>query len=81
MKDQNVFEFDGLAPMLTTHGSVAGLKAGQWAFEGKWDGYRLLVEADHGNVRLRSRSGRDITEEYPQLASLAAESRRPSRGP
>ncbi len=73
MKDQNVFDFDGLAPMLTTHGSVAGLKSGQWAFEGKWDGYRLLVDADHGNVRLRSRSGRDITKEYPQLASLAAD--------
>jgi bifunctional non-homologous end joining protein LigD len=72
MKDQNVFEFDGLAPMLATHGSVSGLKSGQWAFEGKWDGYRLLVDADHGNVRLRSRSGRDITKEYPQLASLAA---------
>jgi bifunctional non-homologous end joining protein LigD len=73
MKDQKVFEFDGLAPMLTTHGSVAGLKAGQWAFEGKWDGYRLLVEAEHGAVRLRSRSGRDVTGEYPQLQSLAAD--------
>lgn len=60
-KDQKVFEFDNLAPMLATHGTVAGLKASQWAFEGKWDGYRLLVEADHGAVRLRSRSGRDVT--------------------
>ena len=71
MKDQHVFYFDGLAPMLATHGSVAGLKASQWAFEGKWDGYRLLVEADHGELRLRSRSGRDITKEFPQLDSLA----------
>ena len=71
MKDQHVFDFDELAPMLATHGSVANLKASQWAFEGKWDGYRLLVEADHGEVRLRSRSGRDITKEFPQLASLA----------
>ena len=73
MKDQQVFEFDGLAPMFATHGSVAGLKKGQWAFEGKWDGYRLLVDADHGDMRLRSRSGRDVTREYPQLASLAAD--------
>ncbi|GAB7143468.1 ATP-dependent DNA ligase [Mycobacterium riyadhense] len=72
MKDQKVFEFDTLAPMLATHGSVAGLKAGQWAFEGKWDGYRLLVDADHGVLRLRSRSGRDVTADYPQLRSLAA---------
>ena len=73
MKDQKVFDFGEIAPMLATHGSVAGLKAGQWAFEGKWDGYRLLVEADHGEVRLRSRSGRDVTKEYPQLRSLAAD--------
>jgi DNA ligase D-like protein (predicted ligase) len=31
----------------------------------------LLVDADHGEVRLRSRSGRDITHEFPQLDSLA----------
>jgi bifunctional non-homologous end joining protein LigD len=73
MKDQKTFDFGEISPMLATHGSVAGLKAGQWAFEGKWDGYRLLVEADHGAVRLRSRSGRDVTKEYPQLRSLAAD--------
>jgi DNA ligase D-like protein (predicted ligase)/DNA ligase D-like protein (predicted polymerase)/DNA ligase D-like protein (predicted 3'-phosphoesterase) len=73
MKDQHVFDFDGLAPMLATHGSVAKLTAAQWAFEAKWDGYRLLVDADHGEVRLRSRSGRDLTEEFPQLRSLATD--------
>ncbi|SPM35198.1 ATP-dependent DNA ligase, partial [Mycobacterium rhizamassiliense] len=71
MKDQQTFEFDELAPMLASEGSVSALKAGQWAFEGKWDGYRLLVDADHGTVRLRSRSGRDVTGEYPQLCSIA----------
>lgn len=71
MKDQHVFEFEEIAPMFATHGSVAKLKASQWAFEGKWDGYRLLVETDHGAVRVRSRSGRDVTGEYPQLHSLA----------
>jgi DNA ligase D-like protein (predicted ligase)/DNA ligase D-like protein (predicted polymerase)/DNA ligase D-like protein (predicted 3'-phosphoesterase) len=73
MKDQNVFQFDELAPMLATHGSVANLKPSQWAFEAKWDGYRLLVDADHGEVRLRSRSGRDITKDFPQLHSLASD--------
>lgn len=71
MKDQTVFAFDELTPMLATEGSVAHLKASQWAFEGKWDGYRLLVDADHGAVRLRSRRGRDVTGEYPQFRSLA----------
>ena len=73
MKDQNVFEFETLSPMLTTEGSVEKLKAGQWAFEGKWDGYRLLVDADHGTVCLRSRRGRDVTKEFPQLRMLAAD--------
>jgi bifunctional non-homologous end joining protein LigD len=62
-----------LSPMLATHGSVARLTSTQWVFEGKWDGYRLLFESDHGDVRLRSRSGRDMTAEYPQLQSVAAE--------
>jgi bifunctional non-homologous end joining protein LigD len=73
MKDQHVFDFDGLKPMLATHGSVEKLTAAQWAFEAKWDGYRLLVEADHGELRLRSRSGRDLTKEFPQLRSLATD--------
>lgn len=71
MKDQKVFDFDTIAPMLATHGSVTALKAGQWAFEGKWDGYRLLIEADHGTIRVRSRRGREVTGEYPELRSLA----------
>ncbi|OBG96877.1 ATP-dependent DNA ligase [Mycobacterium sp. E3251] len=73
MKDQKVFDFDGIAPMLATHGSVNSCKASQWAFEGKWDGYRLLVEIDHGVLRVRSRRGREVTNEYPQLRSLAAD--------
>jgi DNA ligase D-like protein (predicted ligase)/DNA ligase D-like protein (predicted polymerase)/DNA ligase D-like protein (predicted 3'-phosphoesterase) len=62
-----------LAPMLATHGSVAKFTAAQWAFEGKWDGYRLIFDADHGRVSLHTRSGRDVTGEYPQLASVAAD--------
>ncbi|OBF61158.1 ATP-dependent DNA ligase [Mycobacterium sp. 852002-50816_SCH5313054-b] len=73
MKDQNVFDFDSITPMLASEGSVAALTAGQWAFEGKWDGYRILVEADHGDLRIRSRRGREVTKEYPQLRSLAAD--------
>ncbi|MGO9250967.1 MAG: ATP-dependent DNA ligase [Mycobacterium sp.] len=73
MKDQHVFDFDEIKPMLATHGSVSALKAGQWAFEGKWDGYRLLIDIDHGAMRVRSRRGRDVTKEYPQFASLAAD--------
>ncbi|MET0992996.1 MAG: ATP-dependent DNA ligase [Mycobacterium sp.] len=73
MKDQRNPQPSDLAPMLATEGSVEHLKATGWAFEGKWDGYRLLVDADHGTLRLRSRSGRDVTREYPQLEALAAD--------
>ncbi len=60
-------------PMLSTAGSVGKLDASHWAFEGKWDGYRLIFDARHGELTLRSRSGRDVTLEYPQLTSLAAD--------
>lgn len=45
---------------------------GRWAFEPKWDGMRALVELDGGEVRVRARSGRDVTVEFPELASLAS---------
>ncbi len=73
MKDQPKLSVGDLSPMLTTEGSVERLTKAQWAFEGKWDGYRLLVEVDHGKLTLRSRRGRDVTGEYPQLKALAAD--------
>ncbi|MGV0873722.1 ATP-dependent DNA ligase [Mycolicibacterium sp. XJ879] len=73
MKDQKDPHVGDLAPMLATEGSVAKLKAGQWAFEGKWDGYRVLVEADRGRLSIRSRRGRDVTAEYRQFEALAAD--------
>ncbi|WP_370507522.1 ATP-dependent DNA ligase [Mycobacterium sp. SA01] len=59
------------SPMLATLGSVEKLTAAQYAFEGKFDGYRLLVEIAGGQLRAHSRSGRDLTADYPQLRSLA----------
>ena len=73
MKEQQQPTAGDLAPMLATEGSVEKLKSTQWAFEGKWDGYRLLVDADHGRLTLRSRRGRDVTDEYPQFKALAAD--------
>ena len=61
MKEQQRPQAGDLAPMLATEGSVQNLKASQWAFEGKWDGYRVIVEANHGRLSLRSRRGRDVT--------------------
>ncbi|MEW5807967.1 MAG: ATP-dependent DNA ligase [Actinomycetota bacterium] len=73
MKEQQEPTFADLAPMLATEGSIERYTKAQWAFEGKWDGYRVLVEADHGALGVRSRRGRDVTGEYPQFQSLAAD--------
>ncbi len=73
MKEQKRPTAGDLAPMLSSEGSVEKLKKTQWAFEGKWDGYRVLVDADHGKLTVRSRRGRDVTDEYPQFKALAAD--------
>ncbi len=73
MKEQPTPRLQDFSPMLATLGSVDKLAAAQYAFEGKFDGYRLLVEIEHGRLRLQSRSGRDMTNDYPQLESLAAD--------
>lgn len=73
MKDQKHPQAGDLAPMLSTEGSVAKLKASQWAFEGKWDGYRVIVDADRGRLTVRSRRGRDVTGEFPQFEAVAAD--------
>ena len=54
-------------------GSADKLTAAQYAFEGKFDGYRLLVEVDHGDASpaLPQWAGHD--QDYPQLQSLAAD--------
>ncbi|WP_051164311.1 ATP-dependent DNA ligase [Nocardia testacea] len=75
MKDQPAPATDlprGLTPMLATSGDVAALPESEWVFERKWDGFRLIVEIEAGQLRLRSRTGHDVTEQYPQLAELAA---------
>jgi bifunctional non-homologous end joining protein LigD len=41
-----------------------------WAFELKWDGYRALALVTSEATELRSRTGRDISGAYPELADL-----------
>ena len=73
MKEQNEPRLQDYSPMLATPGAIETLSPNDYAFEGKFDGYRLLVEVGGGRVRMQSRSGRDVTGEYPQLHSLAAD--------
>ena len=63
-----------LSPMLpttATRGDVAleQQDGATFAFEMKWDGYRILADVD-GKVRLRSRGGKDYTHLFPHLGEL-----------
>ncbi|WP_201465524.1 non-homologous end-joining DNA ligase [Janibacter melonis] len=42
-----------------------------WVHEVKWDGMRVLAEVHDGHLTLRSRTERDVTTAYPELAGLA----------
>jgi len=40
----------------------------QWVYEVKWDGVRCLLHLQNGRARLQSRSLKDMTRTYPELA-------------
>ncbi|PLU64503.1 ATP-dependent DNA ligase [Sinorhizobium medicae] len=42
-----------------------------WAYEVKWDGYRLAVHIERGRVRILTRGGYDWTERFPTIADDA----------
>jgi bifunctional non-homologous end joining protein LigD len=42
-----------------------------WLFEIKWDGIRTVAFVEKGDVRLFSRSKRDVTAEFPEFQDLA----------
>lgn len=63
-------------PMLATAGTEADIRLSRkdgekWAFEMKWDGYRILAGVSGGGVVLSSRNGKDYTGHFPQLQELA----------
>ncbi|MGI8879649.1 MAG: non-homologous end-joining DNA ligase [Jatrophihabitans sp.] len=62
----------GVSPMLATRGTVPRARPQEWAYELKWDGVRTICYIDGERLRLQSRTGRDVTESYPDLAELAA---------
>lgn len=59
-----------IAPMLAAPGTLPADDAG-WAYEMKWDGVRAVAFIENGQLRLASRTGRDITVAYPELSGLA----------
>ncbi len=57
-------------PMLAVAGEMPADDAG-WAYEMKWDGLRAIATISSGVLTLTSRTGRDVTGSYPDLAGLA----------
>jgi bifunctional non-homologous end joining protein LigD len=60
-----------MSPQLATLVSRAP-PGGDWRYEIKLDGYRLLARLDHGKVRLFTRSGKDWTDKLQPLAAALA---------
>lgn len=54
--------------MLATPGTLPN--GPDWLYEVKWDGMRLLADVVDGVLTLRSRSGRDVTTHFPELADV-----------
>lgn len=60
-----------MRPMLATLGQTIPTGP-EWMHEIKWDGMRLLADVTGGSVRLTSRTERDVTSSFPELAGLTA---------
>jgi bifunctional non-homologous end joining protein LigD len=58
-------------PMLATLVEVAP-EGKDWLFEIKYDGYRALIAADGGQVKVYTRSGLDWTAKFPQVVKAVA---------
>ena len=61
---------EDLLPMLAAIGDLPRADDLRWGYEFKWDGVRALAHVRVGAVRLRARSGNDVTATYPELHRL-----------
>jgi len=60
-----------IEPMLARTGELPPDDS-SWAYEMKWDGLRALAYISDGRARLLSRTGQDITRDYPGLGLTGA---------
>lgn len=60
-----------MLPMLATRGQIVPADDG-WSHEIKWDGYRALVSVRDGDVRVTSRTERDVSVAFPEFGALAS---------
>lgn len=61
---------DQLSPQLAT--LVESAPTGDWRYEIKFDGYRILARIKDGEVRLFTRNGHDWTDKMPRQAEAIA---------
>ncbi|MGN6751692.1 MAG: non-homologous end-joining DNA ligase [Intrasporangium sp.] len=61
-----------MRPMLATSTTVVP-EGDSWVHEVKWDGMRVLADVSEGRLRLFSRTERDVTVAFPELAGLGDE--------
>lgn len=61
---------EGLRPMLATLAGTLPKDEACYGFEVKWDGIRALAYVSGGRIRLEARSGRDVSNRYPELREL-----------
>ena len=59
-----------LKPQLAT--LVDSAPAGDWSYEIKFDGYRIMARIDHETVQLFTRNGHDWTHKLPEQAQAIA---------
>ena len=58
-----------IEPMLASSGPIPG-SADDWAFEPKLDGWRAMVYVADGWLMVRTRTGRNVTDQLPEVARL-----------
>ncbi|MFJ7106233.1 DNA ligase D [Pseudomonas sp. NPDC098740] len=61
---------EGLKPELAT--LVEKAPGGEWSYEIKFDGYRIMARIDHDEVKLFTRNGHDWTHKLPRQAEALA---------
>lgn len=59
-----------IKPMLLQPLPPSGIKEG-WKSSIKWDGFRISIHYDHGNVRAYTRHGTEVTERFPELQKIS----------
>ncbi|MEP7269792.1 MAG: non-homologous end-joining DNA ligase, partial [Saprospiraceae bacterium] len=56
-----------ISPMLASSSNTLPPKPHDFIYEVKWDGIRVTVYVDEDRIKILSRSGRDITKQFPEL--------------